>query len=111
MKWLLIALLVFGDNTPFLTDTTVKGDKMTVYVAVGADPANVQVTVAVTALDNTPVEWASTTVYHIWYINPVAIQFNDEWPNMHPGRFRVQVTLGRDGKPSLVAPAIDVEVN
>jgi hypothetical protein len=109
MKWLMIAFLMFTGNTPLLTDMTVKGDKITVSIAVEANIANEQVTVAMTALDSTPVEWASATVYHIWYIDPVAYQFTDDWPNMKPGRFRVQVTLYR-GKQTVVAPAIDVEV-
>jgi len=117
MKWLLLALLAFGANTPLLTDTTVKGDKMTVYVAYEANPYNTDVTVAVTALDNTPAEWASATVYHVWFIDATAAQFNDIWPNMRAGHFRVQVTIHRldPSRPTwtqdVIAPAVDVEVN
>ena len=110
MKLLMLALAVPLLLLPLRSDVTVDKSKITVYVEYTADAANSDVTVAVTALDNTPEEWASATVFHVWYINSVAYHFNDEWPNMKAGHFRVQTTLHRDGKPAIEAPSQDVEV-
>lgn len=112
MNWLIAALmsLTLLLNTPLLTNTTVKGGLMSVEIVLEANPNNADVTVAVTALDTPPVEWVGPTVSHVWYVDTIDYHFIDRWPNMRTGHFRVQVTLHRDGEPSIVAPAVDVEV-
>ena len=109
MKLLMLALAVPLLLLPLRSDVTVDKSTINVYIEYTADPANDDVTVAVTALDNTPAEWASATVYHVWYISPRALKFTDEWPNMKAGHFRIQTTLHRGDK-AIAAPAQDVEV-
>lgn len=109
MNWLIVALLSLL-SIPLQTATTVKGSVISVQITLEANEANEDVTVAVTALDTPPVEWAGPTVYHVWSVDPVAYDFVDRWPNMRAGHFRIQVTLHRDGEPSIVGPAVEVEV-
>ena len=118
MKWLVLTCLFLGlASTPLVSDTTIQADKILVYVRYDASPNNVDVTVAVTALDNTPTEWAAATVYHVWYVGTDANHFTDEWPHMRAGHFRVQTMLdrivgaGHDTRPyRLYAPPVYVEV-
>jgi hypothetical protein len=114
MKWLLIGLGLLSlaaTSTPLLSDTTVRdGNKIIVYVQYEANPANTDVTVAVTALDSTPPEWAVSTVSHVWFVDPVGGHFNDEWPNMRTGHFRVGVMLHRTTGKTIYAPPIFVDI-
>ena len=111
MRWFVAALLALGmTGMPLLTDTTVKADKVVVFVQYEANSANRDVTIAVTALDSTPPEWAYATVYHVWWIDADAGHFNDKWPDMRTGHYRVKATLHRLNQPDISAPAVDVEV-
>jgi hypothetical protein len=112
MKWLAIALLmVLGtpDGSPLITDVTVQSDKIVVFIAYYGDPTNSDVTVSVTALDNTPPEWASSTVKHVWLIGTGPGNFNDYWPRMPAGHYRVRVVLRREQTP-ISAPPVEVTV-
>jgi hypothetical protein len=106
---ILFAHLLFAANSPLISDTKVDGNTITIGVAYESNDKNEDVTVAVTALDSIPAEWASATVYHVWYITPRAMTFDDVWPNMRTGHFRVQVTLHRDNK-AIDGTPVTVEV-
>ena len=122
MDWIAIAVGTIGiigllhiffahahASSPLIADTKVDGTTITVGVAYDADQNNEDVTTAVTALDTVPAEWAAATVYHVWYITPQALSFDDVWPNMKAGHFRVQVTLHRDSI-AIPVPPVTVEV-
>ncbi len=107
---MLLAVMGMTAGSPLITDVTVQADKIVVFIAYYGDPANSDVTTSITALDNTPPEWASATVKHVWYIGIAPANFNDEWPNMRTGHFRVQTVLHRDGQLPIVAPSVEVGV-
>ena len=93
----------------------------TVSIVLDGHPDNIHVQVATTALDKTPEDWADATVYHQYLLlsgedgqrqpEEVVTTFEDHWPNMPPGRYRVAVSLTRIGVIAPIeVPPIDVRV-
>ncbi len=113
MKWLIAALLTLTTSTPLQFTVQATQHMLVASIIYERDVRNADITVAVTALDGTPNEWASDTVLHVLLLedqeNGGREAFDDLWPGMHPGHYRMVVTLHRE-KEELKAPPIDVEV-
>jgi hypothetical protein len=113
MKWLIAALLALASTTPLQFTVHATDHTLITSIIYERDPANVDITVAVTALDHTPLQWASATVLHVLELEDQTSgreAFDDVWPRMPAGHYSVQVTLDREQGPALVAPPITVEV-
>lgn len=104
---LLFALTLI--TAPVVT-TTVDRSTITVHVSIVPAEVNLGIEVAMTALDRTPTDWASDTVFHQWILDDASTaSFDDAWERMPPGRYRVRVTLWTDdGKAEAEGQVVEV---
>lgn len=92
-----------------LEDVKVVGDTITVIMDYAPRPDNVDITVAVTALDGVPPEWADKTVYHVYQLETEGkelVTINDVWPNMRKGHYQFAIALHIGDSESAIDPFI-----